>query len=308
MRARIVSEARRAAEHQLQLIFKPIGSASAGLRSTIELDRKEADVHDILLPSSRLVRLRKSYRHPTQASLAARIPVLRRRVPLRRYWLRRPVHNPLRASGAMTDAVARLRPSAKPADSVREDSLPLRLPRDSGRSMKTTKAVVPLLACAAAGALAMFYLDPQQGRRRRALARDRFAHVAHVFRRDLPHSVERRGRFLRGKARGLGHEAADLAHINGRHGYVDDETLVDRVRSEALREAGAAPGRVNVDAYEGCVTLRGQLDSEEDIHRLINETRRVEGVREIRSYLHLPGTLPPNKAASYQTVPEQMRY
>lgn len=262
-------------------------------------------MHDILLPSSRLVRLRNSYRNPSQASLAARIPVVRRRVPLRRYWLRQPVHKTRIASGSITDAVARLRPSTKSADSVRVDSLHPRLRRGSSKS---AKSLVTLLACAAAGALAMFYLDPQQGRRRRALARDRLAHFGHVFSRDVPNNVERRGRFLRGKMRGLGHEAAGLAHLNGHQGYVDDETLVDRVRSEALREAGVAPGRINVDAYEGCVTLRGQLESEEDIHRLINETRRVEGVHEVRSYLHLPGTLPPNKAESYQTVPEQMRY
>jgi BON domain len=263
-------------------------------------------MHDILLPHSRLARLRNSFRHPRQASLAARIPFVRRRVPLRGFWLRRPA----RVLPAVRDSVARLRPAGISADLIPiTPSLPVvhkeSVPPTRRRS---ARSAMPVVACAAAGALAMFYLDPQQGRRRRALARDRVAHVAHIFRRDLPHSVERRGRFLRGKVRGIGHEAAELAHINGRHDYVDDETLVDRVRSEALREAGVPPGRINVDAYEGCVTLRGQLDSEEDIDRLISDTRRVEGVREIRSYLHLPGTLPPNKAQSYQTVPEQMRY
>jgi osmotically-inducible protein OsmY len=153
----------------------------------------------------------------------------------------------------------------------------------------------------------MYYFDPQQGRRRRALVRDRIAHGRHLLLRDVPHTVERRGRFLRGKARGVGHHAAGLAHINGRHVHAHDETLVDRVRSEALRHAEVAPGRVNVEAYEGCVTLRGQLDYAEDVGRLIDETKRIEGVREIRSYLHLPGTLPPNKAESYEAIPEEMR-
>jgi osmotically-inducible protein OsmY len=77
----------------------------------------------------------------------------------------------------------------------------------------------------------------------------------------------------------------------------DDDTLVARVRSEVLRNGTA--GQINVDAYEGCVTLRGQLDHYEDIQRIVHRTRHVDGVREIRSYLHLPGTLPPNKAEIY---------
>jgi hypothetical protein len=59
-------------------------------------------------------------------------------------------------------------------------------------------------------------------------------------------------------------------------------------------------GEINVEAYDGCVTLRGQLEHPGDIRRLVEATRRVEGVREVRSYLHLPGTLPPNKAEIYE--------
>jgi osmotically-inducible protein OsmY len=121
----------------------------------------------------------------------------------------------------------------------------------------------------------------------------------------VPRTVERRGRFMRGVAKGLTHEAAEMVHINGHPDHVDDETLVARVRSEVLRDRDIKAGEIHIDAYEGCVTLRGQLPHAEDIRYLIEATKRVEGVREVRSYLHLPGTLPPNKAESYVHVPPE---
>jgi osmotically-inducible protein OsmY len=167
---------------------------------------------------------------------------------------------------------------------------------------------LPALAAtgAATGALLMYYLDPHAGRRRRALARDRAAHLARVFGRDVPRGIERRGRLLRGRARGLSHEAAELVHLNGHGGIADNETLVARVRSEALRDARVQPGEINIDAYEGCVTLRGQVESEGVIEDLVRAVRHIDGVTAVRSYLHLPGTPPPNKAESVEHVPAHL--
>ncbi len=220
---------------------------------------------DLLLPTNRLTRLRDSRRHRRRfrAPIAVRLPGAARRVRMRESW----------------------RLTAKAAARVNRRTLPM------------------LLAGAVAGALAMFYFDPHQGRRRRALVRDRIVHIGHLFTRDVPHRVEKRGRFLRGVAKGVTHEAAELAHINGGHpGFVDDETLVARVRSEALRDRHFKAGEIHADAYEGCVTLRGQLDAS-DIHDLIEATKRVEGVRQVRSFLHTPGTPPPNKAEAYLPHP-----
>lgn len=149
------------------------------------------------------------------------------------------------------------------------------------------------------GALAMYYLDPHAGRRRRALVRDKFAHAGNVISKDVPRTVERRGRFFRGVAKGVRHNAAELVRANG-HGYADDETLVARVRSEALRDQRFKSGEIHVDAYEGTVTLRGQVDYPGDIRRLVEATKRVDGVTRVRSYLHLPDEPPPNKAQVYE--------
>lgn len=50
---------------------------------------------------------------------------------------------------------------------------------------------------------------------------------------------------------------------------------------------------MNVEA--GVVYLRGQLDSAEEIDRLTEAVREVEGVGAVRSLLHLPGEEPPTK-------------
>ncbi len=177
----------------------------------------------------------------------------------------------------------------------------------SSTARRAGRRPLPVLAVGvAAGALGMYYLDPHAGRRRRGLVRDRLRHLRNVVTRKMPRTVERKGRYVGGVAKGLRHDVAEMVHRDGHHAHVvDDETLVARVRSEVLREREIKAGEIHVDAYEGCVTLRGQLEHEDDIRHLIEAARHVEGVREVRSYLHLPGALPPNKAESYTHVPAE---
>jgi len=320
-------------------------------------------MHDILLPPNRAIRLRNSYRYPEEAALAARLPLLGRRVPARQYWRQRPLHmfelpremaasaflpfarrfrrapdsrarrmrRRVRAAGAVAtetiirpvvEGASRIErlPLRRPdlhmpgdvrlpsidvprAPSIKAPSLPsveFSRPRRDDALRRRRLSSGALLTGAFVGLLAMFYFDPASGRRRRALVRDKFARVRHIFTRDVPRRIEKRARFFGGVARGVGHETAGLVLHDGHHVDVDDETLVARVRSEALRNSNVKSGEVNVEAYQGAVTLRGQIEHPGDIRRLIEATRRVDGVREVRSYLHLPGTLPANKAEVYQ--------
>jgi hypothetical protein len=156
--------------------------------------------------------------------------------------------------------------------------------------------IATIIAALAAGWALAFFLDSHSGRRRRALVRDKLAHSRRVVSRDIPRAARRRLRFAGGLARRVQHGATEMVPHHLRHGYVDNETLVARVRSEALRGDGIKSGEIHVDAYEGCVTLRGQLDAPDKISRIVAATSRIDGVTEVRSYLHLPGTLPPNKA------------
>jgi hypothetical protein len=263
-------------------------------------------MHDILLPANRLIRLRNSYRYPFQSAVAARLPLVGMRVPMRPYWRRQPL-GAMRPVERYLDRYVRAATRTGAwcsAAALGTTEATRRATATTRRAVRFDRRTMPMIvAGVVAGGLAVFYLDPQEGRRRRALLRDRFAHLGHVVTRDVPRRVERRGRFIRGVAKGVTHEAAELAHINGGHAaVVDDDTLVARVRSEALRDRHFKAGEIHLDAYEGCVTLRGQMD-EHDIHELIDATKHVEGVREVRSYLHTPGTPPPNKAEAYKPHP-----
>ena len=62
------------------------------------------------------------------------------------------------------------------------------------------------LAGVAVGALAMYIFDPQQGRRRRALARDQLVHAGH----GVTDFVEGKSKDLRNRAQGVAAETRGL--------------------------------------------------------------------------------------------------
>ncbi len=302
-------------------------------------------MHAILLPKHRITRLFNAARHPDQAAIAARVPVIRNRIPFHAYWQRQPIDGRRMWSRGIASLTSRAQVARERAAHAGENAIrraATRWPAVRDRAMHTavaarsagarlpearrlaataTRTVAGAARPAASagatagrelvrraprgrltigvaaftlGALLMYLLDRNSGRRRRALVRDRFAHLRRVLTRDGGRAAKRRGRFVRGVARGVRHDAAEL--LPHRHGHVEDETLVARVRSDVLRRAEVPAGDIHVEAYEGCVTLRGQLDSETAIRRLVDATRRIEGVADVRNYLHLPGTPSPNKA------------
>jgi osmotically-inducible protein OsmY len=67
----------------------------------------------------------------------------------------------------------------------------------------------------------------------------------------------------------------------------DDVTLSQKVESIAFREAGTPKGHVSVNAERGVVFLRGQLETTEQIDALVSAAGHVEGVKEVRSLLHI---------------------
>jgi osmotically-inducible protein OsmY len=143
---------------------------------------------------------------------------------------------------------------------------------------------VALLAAAAAGIA--WLLDPESGRRRRALLRDR---VAAFFRR----SARRGGRAARGvasEAYGLKQKAT---HLREQPKDFDDGTLKAKVETELFRAADSPKGRVNVNAQRGVVQLRGEVESPELIDELVARARSVQGVQEVENLLHLPGSPAP---------------
>ena len=70
----------------------------------------------------------------------------------------------------------------------------------------------------------------------------------------------------------------------------DDVTLAHKVESVVFRDRKFPKGRVNINAEQGQVFLRGQLDRPELIHDLEEAVRKVPGVRVVENRLHLPAT------------------
>jgi hypothetical protein len=158
--------------------------------------------------------------------------------------------------------------------------------RATSRRVSRRKGIDPATPIAfgvglAGGAIVCFFLDPHQGRRRRHQARDR---VLSIGRRGA-HRAERRATRT---ARGTRGRFARLLHRNGDEPELDDTSLADKVRSEALRDHEIPKGQVNVNVEHGTVVLRGQLASEEQIEHLIHKAEKVHGVRGVKSLLHTP--------------------
>jgi hypothetical protein len=136
---------------------------------------------------------------------------------------------------------------------------------------------------AAVGAAAAHLFDPRVGRRRRRMLRERGRALVRRSRR-----AERRMRStLYGRLMAIMHRHEPLKDY-------DDVTLVHKVESLLYRDPSVPKGRLNVDAYEGVVSLRGMIDDQPTIDRIVKCAQEIGGVRGVESLLHLPGTPPPH--------------
>ena len=140
---------------------------------------------------------------------------------------------------------------------------------------------------AAVGAAAAYFFDPTSGRRRRAVARDRSAALFRkAFRR-----LGRAQRHAEAEAYGLSQKARHLREEP--KPAPDDATLAQKVETEIFRDRDVPKGQINVNAENGTVVLRGEVETPELIRDLESRTRAVHGVRQVENLLHLPGTPAP---------------
>lgn len=141
---------------------------------------------------------------------------------------------------------------------------------------------------AAAGAALTYFLDPQNGKRRRRTTMDR---VAGFFRR-RGRSVSRAGRGVVSEARGVAQKATHLREE--RKPQPNDATLTSKVESEIFRDPDVPKGQISVNSEQGVVYLRGEVESPDLIGQLEQRTRKVQGVRDVENLLHVPGPSTPS--------------
>jgi osmotically-inducible protein OsmY len=141
---------------------------------------------------------------------------------------------------------------------------------------------------ALAGAALAFFLDPDRGAYRRNTARDRFLGTT----RRGGDVVSRTGRKLASETYGA---TQKLKHRGSETEPENDEVLVSKVMSEAFRDRDLPKGRVNINAVDGIVYLRGELDDTDQIKEIEARVRRVSGVRDVANLLRHPGTPLPER-------------
>ena len=138
----------------------------------------------------------------------------------------------------------------------------------------------------ALGALLAYFFDPNNGTRRRHTLRDR---TAGTF-RSGGRRAARAGRGVAAEAYGVSQK---VQHLKEEPKQFDDATLANKIRSEVFRPADVPKGQINVNVQDGVVQLRGEVSRAELIDDLVEQTRKVQGVRDVENLLHLQGTEAP---------------
>lgn len=143
------------------------------------------------------------------------------------------------------------------------------------------KNLLRITAAFGAGMLLMYFLDPNTGRRRRALVRDRALSTGHDVQRLAAAGSRHAANHLRGVA----------ARTRGRfsHEEVDDDRLEARIRSR-LGRLVERPHGVEVRVHDGCVVLKGTAAADE-IDDLVDAIASMPGVEEVDCHLSAATTV-----------------
>jgi osmotically-inducible protein OsmY len=125
------------------------------------------------------------------------------------------------------------------------------------------------------GAGLMYLLDPERGRRRRGMIRDKTLHALGAGQ----DAIATTSRDLRNRARGLAAEARKRFSAQ----EAPDEVLAERVRARIGRVV-SHPRSIEVTVRGGTVTLAGPVLAHE-IDDLLSSVSAVRGVRSVESRL-----------------------
>lgn len=136
----------------------------------------------------------------------------------------------------------------------------------------------------ALGATLAYFLDPQNGKRRRKVTSDR---VSSLFRRH--------GRRVTSGAASQAQALKRRATHRDDAPKPDDVTLARKVETEIFRDPDVPKGQINVNAEHGVVFLRGEVEQGDLIKDLEQKARGVQGVVGVENLLHTPGAPAPKK-------------
>jgi uncharacterized membrane protein len=158
-----------------------------------------------------------------------------------------------------------------------EAQQPLKQEKVMNRQSATNQAWGKWMAAAAIGAATVYLMDPDMGRRRRALARDKMRHRMNESRNAIGVTASD----LNNRLQGLMAEAS--RRLLGTRVVGDDRLLAERVRAR-LGHAVSHPHAIKVDAHQGRITLSGPILAHEKA-MLLDVVRDVPGVADVEDRL-----------------------
>jgi osmotically-inducible protein OsmY len=141
-----------------------------------------------------------------------------------------------------------------------------------------------ILFGAAIGAAAAWFLDPNDGTRRRNVVRDKTMKYAQRGKDEAARKATYAGTAVKGKVT----SAAPGTAREPTEERLNDPALKAKVESEIFRDPDVPKGRVSVSVEEGVVSLRGELEDQATIDALRDAAAKVDGVRRVESLLHTP--------------------
>jgi uncharacterized membrane protein len=142
-----------------------------------------------------------------------------------------------------------------------------------------------LISTLGLGALLMYVLDPQTGRRRRAQARDKMIRYG----RKTAEAIDMTARDLKNRTLGVAAETRNL--FSKKH--LSDHALAQHVRAR-LAPLVSHPSSIEVTAENGVIRLSGPILAAE-VNRLVDHVSSIAGVAAVENRLeaHLePGNIP----------------
>ena len=144
---------------------------------------------------------------------------------------------------------------------------------------------------AAVGAAVAYVLDPDHGRARQARLQDQMLAAA----RRTARWAGRKTRYSAGRMKGRVLRSAGF----GTSGTADDRQLGEQLRG-TLRRQPVATNHLTTEVADGVVRIRGEVASPADAQVIRDAVAGQPGVERVEDLMHLPGELPPNKAAALE--------
>lgn len=179
-----------------------------------------------------------------------------------------------RALEALTDRIDAL----DDADEARYDKLKDRIDGDGSWFGR----LFWLLVGAGIGTGVAYLMDPQMGNRRRKELQQQAGSQA----RDLTDTARKKANYAAGVAQGAVVETAKGA-MGGDDDDVDPHTLRQRVQSQVIGTTEGALDVVVAVHDGGVVALKGRVRDAATEEKLLDLTRKVPGVKDVRDELHV---------------------